>query len=127
MAIKKTLGRAHIKLVALQTIIAEVDAISNGHPLTYISDDITDPEPLTPAHLLHGQRLTRLPHEHATIDDIRDPSYQEADQLRRDTKTQSILLDHFTNQWRHKSYWKKLPTDKCWRQYILTVPVSIGS
>ena len=53
MAVKKTLGRAHVNLVTLQTIIAEVEATLNDRPLTYISDDISDPEPLTPAHLLH--------------------------------------------------------------------------
>jgi len=89
-------------LVTLQTITSEVEAILNDHPLTYISDDITDPEPLTPAHLLHGRRMTRLPHERATVEDIRDPSYLEADHLRRNAKTQSILLEHFTNRWRHE-------------------------
>ena len=61
MVVKNTLGRAHVNLVTLQTIIDEVEATLNDHPLTYISNDISDPEPLTPAHLLHGQRLTRLP------------------------------------------------------------------
>jgi len=102
MAIKKTLGRAHINLETLQTVVVEVEAILNDRPLTYISDDITDPEPLTPAHILHGRRLTRLPHERTTIEDIRDPSYQEGDQLRRDAKRQSILLDHFTHRWRQE-------------------------
>ncbi|XP_065886661.1 uncharacterized protein [Dysidea avara] len=102
MAIKKTLGRAHINLVTLLTVVSEVEAMLNDRPLTHISDDITDLEPLTPAHLLHGRRLTRLPHEHTTIEDIRDPSYHEADQLRRDAKTHAILLDRFTNQWKHE-------------------------
>ena len=102
MAVKKTLGRAHINLATLQTIAVEVEAILNDHPLTYISNDITDPEPLTAAHLVHGQRFTRLPHKQATIEDIRDLDYNKADQLRRDAKTQSILLEQFTNRWRHE-------------------------
>ena len=53
MAVKKTLGKIHINLATLQTIVVEVEAILNDCPLTYISNDITDPEPLTPAHL-HG-------------------------------------------------------------------------
>jgi len=102
MAVKKTLGRAHINLVTLQTVITEVEAMLNDHPLTHISDDITDPEPLTLAHLLHGRRITRLPHEHASIEDMRDPSFHEANQLRRDAKIQSVLLDHFTGRWKHE-------------------------
>ena len=54
MAVKKTLGRAHVNLMTLQTVIAEVKATLNSHPLTYVPDDISDPEPLTPANLLHG-------------------------------------------------------------------------
>jgi len=97
MAIKKTLGRAHIDLVALQTVVSEVEAMLYDCPLTYISDDVTDQEPLTPSHLLHGRRLTRLPHKHATIEDIRDPSYNELDQLRKNAKKLSVLFEHFAS------------------------------
>ena len=102
MAIKRILRWAHINLETFQTVFVEVEAILNDRLLTYISGDITDPEPLTPAHLLHGQRRMRLSHECTTIEDIRDPSYHEGDQLRRDAKRQSILLDHFTHQWRQE-------------------------
>jgi len=102
MAIKKTLGRAHINLMTLQTIVAEVEMILNDRPLTYVSGDLSDPEPLTPAHLLHGRRLTRLPHELTTVEDLQDPSYQEAEKIKRDAKTQAILLQHFAKRWRHE-------------------------
>ena len=101
-SIKKTLGRAHISLPTLQTIITEVEAILNNRPLTHISDDITDPEPLTPAHLLHGRRLTQLPHERTTIDELQDVNYGEAEHARRDAKMQSILLEHFAARWKHE-------------------------
>ena len=101
-SIKKTLGRAHITLLTLQTIIVEVEALLNDRPLTYISDDILDPDPLTPAHMLHGRRLTRLPHVRATMEELQDPNYHGAEQVRRDTKIQSILLDHFTTRWKRE-------------------------
>ena len=102
MAIKRTLGRACIILVTLETIVVEIETILNDSPLTYISDDPADPEPLTPTHLLHGHRLTRLPHEKTTVEDLQDPSYHDATRIRRDAQAQSVLLEHFANRWRHK-------------------------
>ncbi len=36
----------------LQTLLCEVEAILNGRPITQVSEDHDDPEPLTPNHLL---------------------------------------------------------------------------
>ena len=51
---KKVLGRSHISLPVLQTMIVQVEAVLNNRPLTYTSRDINDPQPLTPPHLLYG-------------------------------------------------------------------------
>ena len=42
-------------LEALQTLVVEIEAVLNDRPLTYLSADIDDPEPLTPSHLLYGR------------------------------------------------------------------------
>ena len=63
-AIKKTLGRAHVTLASLQTIIVEIEAHLNIRPLTYVSSDLNDLEPLTPSHLLYGRVIDTLPHSH---------------------------------------------------------------
>ena len=76
-AIKKTLGRAHVSLLVLQTIVVEVELILNNRPLTYLSDDVRDPEPLTPSHILYGRILTNLPHELVSQEHEQDPSNGE--------------------------------------------------
>ena len=52
MSLKKVLGRSRISLVVLQTLVVEVEAILNDRPLTHVSSDLEDAEPLTPAHLV---------------------------------------------------------------------------
>ena len=48
-AIKKTLGRAHVTLASMQTIIVEIEVHLNNRPLTFVSSDLDEPEPLTPS------------------------------------------------------------------------------
>ena len=54
ISLKKALGRSRVNLPVLQTLVVEVEAILDDHPLTHVSPDPRDEEPLTPAHLLHG-------------------------------------------------------------------------
>ena len=58
--IKKVLGRSFISLEALQMLVVEIEAVLNDSPLTYLSADVENSEPLTPSHLLYGQRITTL-------------------------------------------------------------------
>ena len=62
-ALKKVLGKRHISLNTLETVIAEIEAALNDRKLTFVSSEQGDLEPLTPAHLLHGRRITCLPHK----------------------------------------------------------------
>ena len=76
-ALKKTLDRSFVTLLILETIIVEVEATLNDRPLTYVSSDVTDVEPLTPAHLLYGRWVTSLPHSYD--EDPKDPDYNVSD------------------------------------------------
>ena len=58
--LKKTIGRANITYYELMTVITEAEMILNCHPLSYVSTEDIE-EPLTPVHLLIGQRLLSLP------------------------------------------------------------------
>jgi len=102
-ALKKVLGRAFVSLSTLQTITAEIEAHLNNRPLTYVSSEIDDPEPLTPAHLLYGRRIITLPHVQVEEDEIDDPDYRDPSQkeLTKRAKVQAQLLDHFWNRWKH--------------------------
>ena len=52
LTLKKMLGRTFTTLPILQTLIFEVEAVLNDRPLTYLSSDIKDPQPLTPSDLI---------------------------------------------------------------------------
>ena len=101
-AIKKVLGRRHVSLSTLETIIVEVEAILNDRPLTYVSSELSDPEPLTPSHLLHGRRITCLPHQTVELDELTDPSFGDASHTRKRAKVQALILRDFQTRWRRE-------------------------
>ena len=55
LTLKKVLGRALVKEDNLRTILSEIEKTINSRPLTYISSNIDDAEPLTPQLLLSGR------------------------------------------------------------------------
>ena len=99
MSLKKILGRAFVTLPMLQTLIVEIEAVLNDRPLTYVSSDLGDPEPLTPSHLICGRRITSLPHQIA--DEMMDPTYG-APPVKEMARRQSLLLQHFQSRWRRE-------------------------
>lgn len=51
-ALRKTLGRKLLTLIQMQTLLKEIEAILNSHPLVYVSEDINSSITLTPRHFL---------------------------------------------------------------------------
>lgn len=98
--LRKILGRVCISLTTLQTLVVEVEAVLNDRPLTYVSSDITDSEPLTPSHLLYGRRMTSLPYATVDEDEIDDPTYGLVREVDRRAKRQALTLQHFQRRWR---------------------------
>lgn len=83
-AVRKTLGRASVTPVELQTLVVEIEATLNDRPITYVSSDIGDKEPLTPSHLLYGRRITSLPFDYGiTSEDLTDPTMAKKMRLNR--------------------------------------------
>ena len=96
ISLKTIFGRTFTTLLDLQTLIVEIEAILNDWPLTHLSFDVTDPEPLTPSHLIYGRRIVMLLHLHCEDDEISDTTYGETDsQLKGRAKVQAQLLKHF--------------------------------
>ena len=102
-ALKKVLGRSFVSLTSLQTITTEIEAFLNNRPLTYVSSESDDPNPLTPAHLLYGRTIITLPRISVEEGEIDDPDYGNTSrpELTRRLKLQSQLLKHFWSRWRH--------------------------
>jgi len=99
-ALKKTVGRANVSLVVLETFVVEIEAVLNDRPLTYASPEFDDLDPLTPAHLFYGRRKTSLPYESADSDEVDDLTFGDESSVRRLAKRQTLSLQHFKSRWR---------------------------
>jgi len=55
--LKKVLGRTFISLIALQTIVVEIEAILNDRPITYTSTDLN-------LYVHHTSSMEGLRHYH---------------------------------------------------------------
>ena len=99
-SLKKVLGRTFATLSTIQTIIIEIEGILNDRPLTYISSDVKDPEPLTPAHLLYGRRIISLPYHSIEEDELDDPDFGGESVVTKRVKIQALMLKHFWTCWR---------------------------
>jgi len=102
MSLKKVLGRAHVSLLMLQTLVVEIEATLNDRPLTHVSCDVADTEPITPAHLLYGRRITSLPYRRVEDDEVVDPTFGEDKDIERKVKQLGSILQHFRSRWKHE-------------------------
>lgn len=93
--LKRILGRRVLSLVELQTISAEVSAMVNSRPLTWVSDEVGD-VPLAPSDFLgkHGKRPT-IPCSQQLL----DPPDSSANSLVVLFKRQETLLNHIWKRW----------------------------
>ena len=90
----------------LLTVLTEVESILNSRPLTHLSEDVTDLEPLTPNHILLGR--------HRNWSSITDVS--EADVTsRRKWKQVQALQRTFWSRW-VKEYLPSLTKRSCWTE-----------
>jgi hypothetical protein len=74
----------------------------NDRPLTYVlSGNRPEPEPLTPAHLLYGRRITALPF-HDTINETDlSLSLGKQQNITQRARVQIKIVEDFCKRWRH--------------------------
>ena len=96
--IKKVLGRALVSYETLHTIVTEIEGVMNDRPLTYVTSDASDQEPLTPAHLLYGRRITSLPLQ----EDVPVPHVTTQTDVTKRARAQGHLISQFRERWRHE-------------------------
>ena len=57
-------------------------SLQKFRPLTFVSFELGDPEPLIPAHHLHRCRITCLSHQLVEMDELTNLAYREASQTK---------------------------------------------
>ncbi|GFX51693.1 integrase catalytic domain-containing protein [Trichonephila clavipes] len=58
--LRKILGKALLTFEELATILVEIEYIVNSTPLTYVKDDFSEPNPLTPLDFLQYGRKNMI-------------------------------------------------------------------
>lgn len=94
LSLKKALGCRSLTSDELYTALTEVEAVINSRPLTYVYNDIGEPEALSPANFLTGKRPTSFP----TLG-LTEVTHTSADQLLQMWKHREEVLDRFWKRW----------------------------
>lgn len=77
----KTVGETLLTF-ELSTVLATIEGIMNSRPLTVLSNNVSDPCPLTPRHFLIGETLTVYPERDLTaVPENRLSTYQKCSKI----------------------------------------------
>ena len=88
----------------MQTLIKEVQAVVNDRPITYVSHDVNDPEPLTPSKLLYGYDVSTLPHPTVDPDELDDDDFNDHNQQGKAMKRRALLYEHFVQRFKNEYF-----------------------
>ena len=100
--LEEDFGRTPATLESLQKIVVEVEALLNDCPLTNSSSDIGNPEPISLSHLLHGRKITTLPHTRVGDDEIKDPDFGDVSTVKHRARVHAIVIKHIWRRWRNE-------------------------
>lgn len=105
--LRRVLGKARLRHDELVTVMCEAENIVNLRPLTYLSEDVEDLQPLTPSLFLHGTRDSSVP----DMEDLDSTSINKRYQYRQ--KLKENLRQRFRTEYlgQLRSYsWKRCST-----------------
>ena len=98
--LRKQVGRANFSLDELITSLAEIEAVINSRPLSYVSSDDLE-EPITPSHLITGHRILNLPDDLNHLIDFKDEDFSlTRNQATARVKHLNNVLNQFWKRWR---------------------------
>ncbi|XP_053372954.1 uncharacterized protein LOC123560639 [Mercenaria mercenaria] len=80
----------------------KTETIMNDRPFTYVSSDCTDLQPLTPAHLLYGRRVSSLPYHEIAENVETDINLGNYTGITKRAKVQANLIRHFRDRLGHE-------------------------
>lgn len=104
--LKRTLSQVPLCYEDFLTVLNQVEACLNSRPLFPSSNDPNDPQPITPAHFLIGERLTSIPdHDYTDIQENRLSRFQRLQKI-----TQSFWKrwsKEFISELQQRTKWKK--------------------
>ncbi|XP_074645866.1 uncharacterized protein LOC141902126 [Tubulanus polymorphus] len=102
--LKKVLGRSRVNSTELITIVTEIESVVNDRPLTCVSSNITDPDPITPAHFLTGHMIRNLPHVEIDETGSKDPEFILTKQnVSNRLRKMSFIFQQLWRRW-HSEY-----------------------
>jgi len=74
----------------------------NDRPLTYVSSDLSDPEPITPSYLLYGRRVQKIPYDLEDSDDLDDPDFLTPGMIKKQIDKQTQVINQFWVCWKNE-------------------------
>lgn len=104
--LRRVLKTSQVTFEEFYTILVQIEAIVNSRPLSPLSSDPNDYQPLTPGHFLIGRPLTQIP----------DGEYieQPANRIKHFHYLQQVM-NHFWSRW-SREYINNLQTRQKWKQ-----------
>ena len=110
-SLHKVIGKSRLSYEDLETVLIQIESIVNSRPLTFITSEEVC-EPLTPSHLIYGERLISAINNEYIDDTTFDIS---SEQCSNRVKYIQKLFDHYWSRFR-KEYLQELSEQQRYNQ-----------